>query len=222
MKIFNTFQKLWNYCLFCPICQEPSRTISISIGPDEEWRLTEFQKEGSELKLFTTCTIFDSDEPEDPELRRKFRKLNSCSATFIIDCDNNTFVLQGNRFAFNDEDPKLVELAKKNATYIYLHAKCNRCDNTYLDTMDIGLDPISNTLSNFQIEREGAYLMSEKDKFHISLQHDRGLMSVSRMFESILSNIVEDEKVIDLPLVNLDFSNAPKVVNKIKTLILFS
>lgn len=211
MKIFSKFVELWNYCLFCPICQEPSRTISISIGPDEEWQLTEFQKIGSELKMF--CYWILDTEDKDHSIKTKH------SAIFTVDCDKNTYQL-----SVNSKDTAMAKTAPKSSAYIYLHAQCNGCDNTYLDTMDMDFDPETSAIYNFQIEREGAYILSEKDKFHISLQHDRNVMSVSRMFalsESI-GGMKEEDKVIDLPLVNLDFSNAPKIVNKIKTLILFS
>ena len=163
MKIFRTFQELWQHCLFCPICQEPSRTITVSIGPDWLWRLTEFQKVGSELKIF--CYWILDTEYEDRPIKTKH------SAIFTVNCDNNNYQLNANN-----------ENVRKSSTYIYLHAKCNGCDNTYLDTMDMDFDPETLTIYNFQIEREGAYILSEKDKFHISLQYDRNIMSVSRMF----------------------------------------
>jgi hypothetical protein len=47
-------------------------------------------------------------------------------------------------------------------------------------------------------------------------------MLVSKCFIDHEGQIVDDNKVIECPLVNLDFSDYDKVINRIKTLILFS
>lgn len=85
MRTFSSMQDLWSYCLYCPICKEPSRTLSLTAGPDDEFKLTEFQKIGSELKLF--CSF-----KHDRNYRRS--RASSYSATFTIDCENSTYIVE--------------------------------------------------------------------------------------------------------------------------------
>lgn len=209
MRIFNTVQELWSYCLFCPICQEPSRNIILTVGPDNEFVITEFEKKGSELKLF--CSYRQGNLSKKDKSRAPTH-----SATFTIDCLKNSYQVETAGL-----DPAIVATAKEAYFYLYINANCTGCDNSYLNSSDLEFYSEDKTIHNIQMEREGAYVSSGKDKFHITLSHDSGVMRVSRCYD-MDGETIDDEKVIELPLVNLDFSDAPKVINKVKTLILFS
>jgi hypothetical protein len=199
MKAFQTLDELWSFCLYCPICQESSRTILLSVGPDDEFKLTEYQKVDSELKLF--CSYH-----HDPK-----SSSGAYSVNFIVDCANNTYCVQG-----GGVDQQVVKKAQDAYFFCYLYGTCYECDRTYVNSSDLEFRATDKTVTNIRIEQEAVYFL--EDKFHINLLHDRNVMVVSPLGDPMM----DDLRNIELPLVNLDFSKVPKVINKIKTLILFS
>jgi hypothetical protein len=210
MRIFNTVQELWSYCLFCPICKEPSRTITLQVGPDDQFKLSRnipYEKNDSHLKLFCSFRI-DRDDPD-------YIKGN-CSATFEININTNEYALSvgGN--------PSLMEKANQAYFYFYVHADCKKCGNSYVNSSDLEFDRDLKRVTHIQMEREGYYLLTEKDKYHITQSHDRNILMVSLIETPEAGERIDHESVLELPFVKLDFSDIPKVVNKIKTLILFS
>jgi len=64
-------------------------------------------------------------------------------------------------------------------------------------------------------------LISEENKFYIQILHHKNKINISRyiMLDGIM---VDENKVISLPLAPLDFTNKDKVVQRINTMILFS
>lgn len=207
MKIFNTVEELWDHCLFCPVCQDPDRYVDITVGPDEHFEIEDWEADGSQLRL--TCNFrFDRTD--------KKNRASKYSATYLIDCQQNTFKL-----TTNGPDPVIANHAAGFELFFHIFAKCEKCNCSYINTADLELNNKDHIISNIQIDRDSVYMIGEKDKYHITLSHDRNVMMVSRC--QMKDNTIEDEEsVIELPLVNLDFSNHSKVVNKIKTLILFS
>lgn len=204
MKLFNTIEELWDYCLICPICQNTSREIILTVGPDDNFGIASYEKEGAQLRV--VCSY----------QRDRFDKKSLHTATFLIDCQQNTFQIEA-----ISPDPEIVKAAQQAYFFMYMHANCERCFESYLNSSDLEFDIENKSISNIQMDREGIYIASEKDKFHITLSHDRNVMSVSRVYPE-QDGEVDDENIIDLPLVNLDLSNPAKVINKVKTLILFS
>lgn len=208
MRKFDTVKQLWDFCLYCPICKEPSRTITVTVGPDDDFRLDLAQKSASELKLH--CGFRHLTDA------RRGKPL-SYVAIYTIDCDNNSFEI-----SVSGTDQSIVEKIKKSYFFCYLHGKCHGCDRTYLNSSDLEFDTETRTISNIRMDQEAVYLIYEEDRFHISLSHSRNVMMVSR-FEDMGDARIDDHRIIELPMINhLEFSNAPKVINKIKTLILFS
>jgi hypothetical protein len=207
MKIFNTTEELWNYCLFCPVCQDPDRYIDITVGPDEHFEIEDWEYDGGgQLRL--NCSF---------RLDRTYKKNRpgSYTASYLIDCQQNTFQLTA-----NGPDPVIANHAAGFEFFFHIFAKCVKCNYSYINTVDLELNK-DHTISNLQMDRESAYMIGEKDKYHITLSHDRNVMMVTRC--QIIDKTLEDEEnVIELPLINLDFSNHTKIINKIKTLILFS
>jgi hypothetical protein len=206
-KVFNTVEELWDYCLFCPVCQDPDRYLDITVGPDEHFEIEDWEWNDNQLRL--NCSFrFD----------RTYKKsrAGSYGASYLIDCQQNTFKL-----TTNGPDPVIADRAVGFEFFFHIFAKCQKCNYSYINTVDLELNGNDHTISNIQMDRESAYLIGEKDKYHITLSHDRNVMMVSRC-QIKDGNLEDEESVIELPLVNLDFSNHAKVINKIKTFILFS
>lgn len=209
MKTFNNVQELWDYCATCPICMRHCREVVVSVGPDGVFILVAAQKRDNGT-LFLQCTYKN--------------KRNVYSVNYDINCLDNTFTV---------DVPYVRELApgetantekvKKAYFYFFIEGLCRECHCTSAHGLDLELDILDKKISNIGLERESFYLLEGKDKFHVSPIHDRNVMLVSRCYpddEGI--SFIESDKTIELPLVKLDLSDQDRVVNKLKTLILFS
>jgi hypothetical protein len=197
MKPFDNLQEVWDYCTFCPLCQKDKREISISVGPDRFWSFVSFEKIGDILA--TTCTY-------------KYKQ-NRYFVNYSFNCNDNTFLLDS-----PSSQEGLLEKAKEAYFYFYIDGVCPSCECSAAATTDLELDLQAGIVTNIQIEREKFFLLQEKDKFHITLAHSSNIMRVSKYFDS---SFEEDEEV-ELPLFDLDLTNQAKLVNKLKTFILFS
>jgi hypothetical protein len=121
-----------------------------------------------------------------------------------------------------EENKIPIDRVTKAYFYIYIHSKCNECKCSLSDTIDLEFGIVDKKITNIQLDREVFRLLNEVDKFNITVIHDGNIMLVSRCYEFDEEDYDEDSKAIRLPLVKLDLLNQAKVVNKIKTLILFS
>lgn len=207
-KKFKTVQELWNYCLYCPICQQSSRTLNLTIGPDDDFKLSEYHKVGSELKLICGYR-------HDKRCRRK--KPTSYTAIFNINCNTNLCSIEASGI-----EPKILDKIKESYFFFNIDSNCNLCDKTYLSTTDLELGIDNKTIYNIQIDRESAYLLAEKDKYHITLSYNASITWVSKISLDANGKVIDDDRIIELPLIDLDFSQPIKAANKIKTVILFS
>ncbi len=208
MRIFNTVQELWSYCTFCPQCKEHSRTITMQVGPDDRFKLdkiTPYEKIGSELKILTSFQMERGS--------MDFVK-GQCTATYVINCDDNTFQLQTG-------ENVLAPKARAAYFYFYLYAKCGKCES-YLNTMDVEFNISNNSVFNFQVDRESYYLLAERSGYHTTTSHDQNMVMVSRLEITDDGIVIDHDKVLELPFFNLDVSDVSKAINKIKMLILFS
>ena len=101
MKIFDTFQKLWNYCLYCPICKNYNRNINVSVGPDDNFELMGCCKVGSEVRIL--CKYY-----------HQGWRGSSCLITFIINTTNNTYEVK------TSGTPPATDVAKDSYFFCYL------------------------------------------------------------------------------------------------------
>lgn len=202
MKILNTVQELWDYCLFCPVCQEDCRKMTVSVGPDDTFEVITFEKSESTLTL--NCLM---------------KKRRVCK--YIINCADNTFRV----FYSNQNQEVLTEKSNAVYFYFYLSSNCQQCHKSYTNSNDLELDVQNYLVCNVGIEREGIQLITQSNGFHITkfnyFDSSKNEMLISRCLKQDGELMVED-KFIRLPSVDLDFSNPEKVVNKILTLLTFS
>ncbi len=209
MKSFNSVQELWDYCSFCPICHRNCREVIVSVGPDGAFILVAAKKRDNGI-LYLQCTYKN--------------KRHIYSVDYNINCLDNTFTVDVPRVQDlpPGETPN-TQRVKEAYFFFFVEGLCRECNCTSAHGLDLELDIVDKKISNIGLERESFYLLEGKDKFHVSPIHDRSVMLVSRCYpddEGI--GFIESDKTIELPLVKLDLSDQDKVVNKIKTLILFS
>jgi hypothetical protein len=143
----------------------------------------------------------------------------------MIDCLTNSFDITVSeesivgQFSTGKPDP---DKAKRAYFYFYIQGICQTCKSSAVYGKDLELDMLSKKVVDIGLESESYFLLKEKDKMHLSLMHDRNVMLASRCYSDETKVVIEDGKSIELPLINLDLTDQAKVVNKIKTLILFS
>jgi len=191
-KPLETVQKLWSYCLYCPICDDTSREIVVSAGPEDFFKLVFFKKEDHILNI--QCVY-----------KKKF------VVTYNVDCLNNTFKVCGN-------DPN----SDKIYCYFNMQSVCRQCNASHTTSSDLELNWTNNSIYRIGVEREGVYLLSTKDKYHISMVYENSTMLISKCFKDEDGQIIDDNRICILPLVDLDFSEPRKTAHRIKTMLVFS
>jgi hypothetical protein len=202
MKIL-TLQQLWSHCLFCPVCQDITRSIYISVGPDEATELQSFKKDNHILHLHCQLNLGN---------RKFFNK-------YQINCLDNSFT-------FDISEPELSErsVTRASSAYFYfiINSDCRKCNSSYSNSGDLEFDFLNHKITNVGIERDSVYLLNQKDKFHITTMYLDKEMIISQCYQDDDGGIIDDNKPFTLPIISFDYSKPRKVVNKIKTLLVFS
>lgn len=203
MKSLNSIQELWSYCLFCPICQDITRDMQVSVGPDDVFTLSSFEKNNHILTLHTCFRV-------------KKLKYN---IKYDINCLDSSFIAD-----ISDPIPsdKVVEGSKLPYFYFYIRSNCQICDASHSNGTDLELDLGTRVIKNIGVETDGIYLLKEKTKYHISMEYDNGKMIISKCFEDENGELLDDNKPFSFPIINFDFSDTKRVVRRIKTLLVFS
>jgi hypothetical protein len=207
-KSFDTVQKLWSYCLWCPVCLDTCRKVHVLDGPDNTFEVTDFSKE-NEILTVRSLHKTGKFKARPQNLGVKVEKLKYITHT--INCVNNTFTVEA-------DDPELLKMY----WFFFIQSDCEKCNSSYANGTDMELNTANNTIFNIGAEREGIYLLSKKEKYHVTMAYDSNAMLVSKCFEDKDGSIIDDSKVCQLPIVNIDFSKLNKAINKIKTMLVFS
>lgn len=190
--------------MFCPLCQDITRSVVVAAGPYDVVQIKDQSKNNEILKVEVVASV----------LKQRYRM------TYYIDCVKNTFTVSiPKMFPSNEES---VTKASSPTFFLSLMSNCETCGNTSLNTLDIEIDLLSKKISNFGVAMEGIYLLEHKSKFHLTLNHESNELLVSKCFEDETGSIVDDNKVINLPLTQFDFSKPKKVLNRIRTFLVFS
>lgn len=223
MKKFETLQDLWFYCQQCPICRTAVRSIELSVAPESIFKLISFKKEDNYLKLF--CMYYQ-------------RKSAKYRINYIIDVITGKYSVQVlelidtpdiemNADTNLDEEEKyrLRVKASKTYFYFYINADCKECKVSFASSSDLELSSEKMSLTNtgIGVERETVYVLLPTDKYHLTMLYDTGKTLINKChIDKSSFEIIDDSSTFEAPVINFDFSNLQKVVNKIKTLITFS
>lgn len=202
IKILNTLQELWAYCLFCPVCQDIVRDVHVIVGPESNFKLSSYKKDNYLLHLKGYASIRDC----------KYR------VKYVINGLDNSFKLDIEKPEYNQPS---VDTASTPYFYFFLVSTCNICNASSAHSADLELDILRKNVLNIGVSTESIYLLKAKKKYHITLCYDSKQMIVSKCFEED-GQIIDDNKPFNFPLINLDFSEPKKIINKIQTLLVFS
>jgi hypothetical protein len=197
MKIFNTLKELWEYCEFCPICQDSTREITLAVGPEHNY-----------------CLYKDYSKKDDDLIIRPQRKYSKKTISLNINLLNNSFEFKRLAAAL---------LPKIEYIYFWMDASCPVCERSFCNTADIELNFNNNTVEQFAIEREAVIYAQGTDSYRITLCHLEDIIYIAKC-EVLDDKITTSSKLCDFtrPLVNIDLSSPDKTIRKIKTLLVFS
>lgn len=193
MKILNSVRELWEQCQFCPICQENIRTVEVD---QFNINVVHWKKTDNNLKI--RCC---------PNNDRSFEFLQIVN--YSINCDDNSFHYVAN----SGEENKISVTCQ-------ISGKCEKCRLTWSSgTMLLNGD--NKQVENICLDRESVYVIGPEGNYHVTLLHYCEATLLSKCYVRDDGSI-DNDKVSEYPLVKLDFSKPQKVLNKVKTLILFS
>lgn len=152
MKIFNTFQELWAQCLFCPVCQDVCRAITINSDLPgvviENW-----SKKEQIVSISVIMTISSL-------------KLKNHKAQYEIDGINNSFTT-----SFQGKSPELS---------FQIVSVCEKCLTTFTVSSSCILDVHSGKIYNIGIDKDNAILSDGKHNYSITLLYYSGKMLISK------------------------------------------
>jgi len=176
--------------------------MHVSVGPDETCHLLSFKKSEKTLHIKSVLHI---------------KKLKYF-IDYNIDCLDNTFKVT---FSAPEESASDISVASSSYFYFYLQSDCRKCNCSYCNGSDLELDLENQKIVNVGIEREGVYLLDPSDKYHVTLEYDKNITTISKCYK-------HNEEIIDLPptfhcpIIKLDMKDSVRAIKKIKTLIVFS
>ncbi len=218
---FNSLQELWSYCLFCPICRRICRDIEISVAPDNTFTLVSFKKEDHWLKLHCTYR-------QQRVVKYKVDYSINCltnkylvEVSEMIDASNTSDMTADKNLEEEELHRKRFQIAK-SYFYFYIFGNCEECNVSWTNSTDIEFNNKELIVYNVCVDRDSIYIMQPKDKYHLTICYDENKTIISRCIVDNNFNLVDDYKTFECSVINFDFSNPQKVVNKIKTLITFS
>lgn len=201
MKILSV-QKLWSHCIYCPICKDVCRTNEIV--PFHGTKITKWSKEDATIHI--KCLV-EKQTYENNKSSKFLRWKLSCDINAI----DNTVLSEIVAAKDEKEFPELE---------FQVIGNCLKCLNTF-STGQFSIDLKSGIVEKISLDKDSVHLLTEDGNYHVSLLHYSNSMVVSKC--SIRDDgSIEDGETTIFPMVEVDFHQPKKVINKIKTLLLFS
>jgi hypothetical protein len=198
MRIFNTLQELWDYCLFCPLCQKDIRTIDLGVGPDPTFEHLFFQKENHLLTI--QCR----------------NKKKNCLPKYQINCYDNTYQVEVKDRPYPDCSATKLE-DEDSYFYFWLNSNCQTCRSSWTSSMDVEFEPSTKNIFNIGLESEFVYLGRDPFQYEITYDYCENVTLIYRVY-----SYTRRKLVLKLPLTTWDYSDQDSLIDKIKTYILFS
>lgn len=195
---------MWSYGLYCPLCNDICREISAVCGPDPIWKTFRTTKLDNILKLETELSY----------------KKEKCETAFYIDCLSNKFEF----YVSSDcESLNFLEKVKKSDLSFHLEGDCRKCLGSWVTSNDISLSFTNKTIENFDLDHEEIWF---DQKYIIHYDYPKSSMTIDKIIArpKFSGDMVETSKgnPLKLPLVEFDFKDKKKTLNKIKTMLVFS
>lgn len=185
--------------MYCPICQDAVRTVDITVGPDGVMSLDGFSKDGHILMLDCTAKV-------QSKKYLMFFQINCLDNSFEVDIKVKTHIGAS------------VDRASSPFVFFYIQGNCPVCDSANTCSTDLELNLLQKKIVNVGLERESIYLLKEPNKYHVVMAYDSNEMIISRCDK----DGCDTGNPLSTSLMELDFSDSKKAVQKIKTIVVFS
>lgn len=192
MKVFSNLKQLYDYCLFCPLCNKYCRTIRVS----------------GDCHQFESFTHLNYSIRDD-YLNLEFTYTNNGQSTFIkktftIDLRNNKITSD----TITDDE-----------AYFFIEGNCETCKATSFSSdfdLNSKIEKPSLEREVFHLFKNNiGYCI---DIFHDS----DTVEIYKSSYNNKKINTIGSKLKSDLELFDLDFSDLDKLYNKIQTIVLFS
>lgn len=201
MKIFDNMQNLWEHCSYCPVCKNSNRKITISTGPKECLKYISYNKNKNLLHLKSKLIL----------------KQEKYFIHYSIDCNDNSFNI---KCAVPEIINSTVNYNVTKPTYYFcMHAECEQC-LSYVDSINLELDPFSKKIYYVGIEREGLYLLDSDDNYLVTLDYNLKSTLISKCHKE--GHVIHVAPALNYRLLDLDFKDSERSLKKIKMIVAFS
>jgi len=192
MKILNTIQEL----LYCPLCQNCGEIYEIS-SATKNFFIKSWYQNNNNLKICLAYRYSDNIQ-------------NDIELEVYINGKDNT--LKFDETKIQSCQAFLDDVILDCCVY------CKKCDNNYINCT-ITINSKNKEIIYHLYKRRICLFAEDNVEYRISLLYY--LKSILILRNDVLSGPLNN-KIIQLPLIELDFSRPRIVINKIKILLLFS
>lgn len=196
MKILNNLQEVWSHCLFCPVCQDVCRNISI-FPLTRNMSIEKLNKQNQIIEF--DCHVNNSKKSaESMKVHYKLDAINSSFEFEILQPGENMHVSNISMEIFGG---------------------CTKCNKTNSISSSVDLDIKRLSINNFGIDKDSVMLFDGNNYYHITILNYSKQLLVSKCEDD---SFFSEGEAISLPLINLDFTNPKAILTRIKTLLILS
>jgi hypothetical protein len=198
MKLFNNISELWNYCVYCPICEKSCKRLDIKIGPEQDF---------AELLL-----IEKNDEHLIMGGFYKYKDINN-RKNFSI-----KFNLLDNTFAFHN----ILSNEFKLSPYIYMQSFCYECSGSDTITDDIILDLKTNKLSSILLDQDSLWIYIQTGEAIYISQNYIDNKTIIRKYNILDDGTKKFKSTFKTKLLDIDLHDVQKAGKRAQTILVFN
>lgn len=213
MKLFNNLQELWDYALYCPICKDMCRDISLSLNPDDIFKPDPpFSKDELLIINFTAA------------VKNTFNSVSLVEGKLKINCLTNQFVIED----LSQLPSTFIPILLKKMAYakyvmeLFLYSNCLICGDSSIHSNDIELDFSSFSLKEIKLGLETVEIEVDSSKiYRVHQEYDSNLTLIEEYY-TLDDGRRKRKATYSHNLLNIDFSDLKKAFSRIKTILVFS
>jgi hypothetical protein len=206
MKEFKSLQQLLSYCLYCPICKDISRKVSVSVGPETEIRLVSDRKIDKILHLNIEAVGLQGD----------------VTYKILIDCCLNTVKTHKTGIDISSEkyDP---DISYVDNMYMYFFGACPICMSC-INTNEISLNLLDGTVDSksLGLENEMFHIGDGNEEYTVTNNFYAKHMEIIKVAPETDNEVARNNKAVTCPIFEINFNNLDKTMKRLKTIIVFS
>lgn len=220
MKKFATLQQLISYCGYCSACDDFSRKIDLSIGPEDYIKLENYRK--------IDRTIHINLENGGGNVKEKHKILIDA-----VTGEVNHSLVSRDHSIYNDRVDYLGMSSSRyresylplNGFYMYYFSSCMKCLST-ANTGYIRVDLVSNMvdIGTVLLDDESFRFYDDDNDlaYDVTSFYNNGKMTISLPKPGSMKVDNRDPKIVTCPLFEIDFKNKEKTLKRLKTIVVFS